>query len=132
MRRRSARSACARRQERPPDSRSQRSAALTDEVQAHGPLVRARLLGPAQELCDRLPTLVAVIAGQLVDVHVDEAVSVGAFEVACEVERVGDRLLTMIEGYCDRFAQDGRQLVQARNVAARDVDAEWKRQPGLQ
>src|SRR5439155_1911236 len=97
-RRHGARSACARLRELPRGSRS-------DELDAHGPLVRARLLGAPQQLLDGVTSLVSVVAGELVDVHVDEAIGGLGIELACEAECISRRLLTIREPGLDRLPQ---------------------------
>src|SRR5512133_393194 len=86
----------------------------------------------AEKLLDGLAAFVAVVARQLVDVHVDELRRVVVAEVAREGERVPRRLLAVLEPGVDRVEQHVRQLVPARHVAAYDVDAERKRQARLE
>ena len=74
--------------------------------------------------------LVAVVARQLVDVHVDEAVAALGVHAAAEAERVLERLLAMLERGVDRLAQDLRHVARRllAEVAPHGVDAERKRQ----
>src|SRR5207244_10807909 len=63
-----------------------------------------------QQLLDRLPPFVAVVACVLVDVHVDEAVAPRGIHAAAEAERILERLLAVLERGVDRLAQDVRHL----------------------
>src|SRR5581483_2513552 len=107
---RSGRSACGLPRGRPPG-------ASGDELHVD---VRA---GAREELTDRLPALVAEVAREVVHVHADELVAALGVHAATEAERIVDRL-----------AEDGGDLSQGRvaEVAARRVDAERQRQPGLE
>src|SRR5512133_3263691 len=86
--------------------------ASRDEDQLHGMSVEADRLGAPEQLLDSLATLVAVVLGQLVDVHADEPVGEPLVEAAPEAHCVPHRLLTVVETGADRLAQDLRQVVQ--------------------
>src|SRR5581483_2985995 len=118
---RSGRSACGLPRGRPPG-------ASGDELHVD---VRA---GAREELTDRLPALVAEVAREVVHVHADELVAALGVHAATEAERIVERLVTVLERSVDRLAQDGGDLSQGRvaEVAARRVDAERQRQPGLE
>ena len=107
---------------------------LADELDPNGLLVGAELLRPQQQLADRLAALVAVLAGELVHVHADEAVGQLEVEAAPELERVLHRLAPVVEPGLDRLAQDVGEVEQrvGPEVAAGDVRAERQRQPGLE
>src|SRR6266511_2344842 len=105
---------------------------LAHELDSHGLRVRPGGLRAAQKLFDGRPTLVPVVARELVHIHLDEAVRRLFVEVAGEPERIRGRLLAMLEARADRVAQHLRQLVNSRNISPRGVDAQWKRQPGLE
>src|SRR5262245_43130150 len=59
-----------------------------DEVDVDGPLERADRLAAAHQLADGLATFLAVVLGQLVHVHPDEAVAELGVEAPAELERV--------------------------------------------
>src|SRR2546423_3053512 len=83
---------------------------LADELELNGRRKRAELLAPAQQFRDRLAAFVAVVAGQLVHVHADEAVGECGVEAASESERVLHRLGAILEPGLDRLAQHLREL----------------------
>src|SRR3954452_22005622 len=85
---------------------------LSDELDPNGLLVGAERLGTAQQLPHRLAALVAVVAGQLVHVHADEAVGQLVVEAAAVLERVLHRLVAVVEPGLDRLAQDRGELEQ--------------------
>ena len=95
---------------------------------------RTDRLAAAEQLRDGLPALVAVVLGQLVDVHLDEPVGDRDVDAAAELERVLECLLPVVETALDRVAQDVREIVQPllSDVPAGDVDTERQRQTGLQ
>src|SRR5438874_995295 len=107
---------------------------LADELDLDGLLVGAELLRPAQQLAHRLPAFLAVVAGELVHVHGDEAIGELGVQAAAELERVLHRLVAVVEPGLDRLAQNVRDVEQRARpeVATRDVRAERQRQPGVQ
>src|SRR4051794_6048961 len=107
---------------------------LSDELDPNGLLVGAERLGAGKKLPHRLAALVAVVAGQLVHVHADEAVGQLGVEPAAVLERVLHRLLAVVEPGLDRLAQDVGELEQrvGPKVPPGDVRAERQRQPGLE
>ena len=104
------------------------------KLSSTGRRVEADRLGAAEQLGHGLASLVAVVLGQLVDVHADEAVGEPLVETAPELHRVLHRLLAVVEPGADRFAQHLRQVVQhlLAEIAPRDVDAERQRQARLE
>src|SRR5512132_4124739 len=105
---------------------------LTNELDPDGLRERADLLTAAQELADRAPPLFAVVLGQLVHVHADEAVGQLVVEAATELERVLERTLAVVEARADRLGEHVGQLAQrvGPEVAPRHVRAERQRQAG--
>ena len=81
---------------------------------------------------DRHPALVAVVLGELVDVHLDEPIGDGLVDPAAELERILERLVAMVEAAADRLGEHRREVGQAPDVPARDVDAERQRQARLE
>src|SRR5438094_6677311 len=84
----------------------------SDELDPNGLLVGAELLRSAQQLAHRLPAFLAVVAGELVHVHADEAVRELRVEPAPVLERVLHRLVAVVEPGLDRTAQDVRDVEQ--------------------
>src|SRR5439155_18568526 len=107
---------------------------LADELDPNGLLVGAELLRPAQQLAHRLAAFLAVVAGELVHVHADEAVGELRVQATPVLERMLHRLLAVVEPGLDRLAQDIRDVEQRARpkVATRDVRTERQRQPGVQ
>src|SRR5262245_66696502 len=64
-----------------------------DELDLDGTLEGARFLAATKELGDRLAPLLAVVLGQLVDVHAHELVGELRGQAAAVPERVGERPL---------------------------------------
>src|SRR3954470_23575104 len=107
---------------------------LAHEVELDAGGEGTQLLAAAEELLHRLPTLLAVIAREVVHVHGDEAIGELGVEPAAEPERVLHGLGAVGQAGLDRLAQDLGELVQdvGPEVAARHVDPEWKRQTRLE
>ena len=100
-----------------------------------GRLEGARPLAAAEELGHRLPTLVAVVLGQLVHVHADEAVGEPGLEPAPELERVLERFLARRRArprIDSRRTSDSVAERLLAQIPPRDVDPERQRQPGLE
>ena len=78
---------------------------------------------------DRLPALVPVIVGQLVDVHADEAVGKLDVEAAPVLERVLHRLAPVARARRDRLVQDPESSISfvRPEITPRDVRAERQR-----
>ena len=93
---------------------------------------RADRLAAPQQLGDGGAPFVAVVLGQLVDVHLDEAVGDRLVDAAPELQRVLERLVAVLEPAPDRLAEHLGELADAVDVAAHDVDAERQRQAGLE
>ena len=102
------------------------------EVQLHGIGERPNRLAAAEQLGDGGSALLAVVLRQLVDVHLDEAVGDRLVDAAAELERVLERLVAVLEPAVDRLGEHLGEVVDAVDVAARDVDAERQRQPRLE
>ena len=78
------------------------------------------------------PPDVAVVAGQLVDVHRDEAVGRLAVDPAPEPLGVLERLVAVVEPDADRLAEHRRDVAEPlAEVPPRGVHAERQRQAGL-
>src|SRR5215208_3242442 len=81
--------------------------------------------GATQQLVHREPTLVPVVARELVDVHRDEPIGGLAVDPAPEPQRVLHRLVAVVESGADRLAEHrGHVLEASAEVPPRDVDAE--------
>src|ERR1051326_6410636 len=105
-----------------------------DEAELDRPVVEPRRRRAAEQLLDRLAPLVAVVLGQLVDVHADETVGEPLVETAAALHRVAHGLLAVVEPGADRLAEHLRKLVEflLPEVPACDVDAERQRQSRLE
>src|SRR5215210_3214263 len=103
-----------------------------DELDVDCAFVHAEPLGAPEQLPDRLPALVAIVARELVDVHADEAVAELRVETAAELKRVGHRLVAVLEARLYRLAEDHGQVLESlvADVAAGDVHPERQREPG--
>ena len=66
-------------------------------------------LAAAQQLGDGRAPLVAVVLGELVHVHLDEAVGDGLVDAAPELERVLERLVAVLEPAADRLGRARRR-----------------------
>src|SRR5687768_8170081 len=95
------------------------------EVEPHRLRERADRLAASEQLLDRAAALVAVVACELVDVHVDEAGGRLLVDPAAEPHRVARGLAPVREARLDRLEQHGGEVVQAvAEVTASQVDAE--------
>src|SRR6187401_2194883 len=107
--------------------------ALREEAELDRVLVKAHRLRACEQLTNRRAPLVAVVLGELVHVHPDEAIGETFVDPATELHRVLHPLLAIREPRTDRLAQDLRQVVQLllAEVAPGDVDPERQRQTRL-
>src|SRR6478736_5615807 len=102
---------------------------LADELDPDGLRERTDLLAAAQELANRAPALFAVVLGQLVHVHADEAVGQLVVEAAPELKRVLERTLSVVEAREDRLGEHVGELTQGLRpeIAPRHVRAQRQR-----
>src|SRR5436190_16509782 len=70
---------------------------------------QAGRLGVSQQTPDRLPTTIAIVQREVVDVHPDEAVGAFAIEAAPKLHRVIDGFLAMVETKRDAVVQEARE-----------------------
>ena len=88
----------------------------------------APMLGAAtQQLGHGAATLVAVVSGEVVDVHRDEAVGDGGVDAPTELQRVLERFGAVVEPRLNRLAEHVGQLAEPLHVASHDVHAERQR-----
>ena len=70
-------------------------------------------LAAAQQLGDGHAALVAVVLGELVDVHLDEPVGDRLVDPAAELQRVLERVLAVFEAAADRLGEHVREVGEA-------------------
>src|SRR4029434_666307 len=104
---------------------------LTNELDPDGLRERADLFTAAQELANRAPPFFAVVLGELVHVHADEAVGQLVVEAATELAGGLGRWLTVVEARADRLGEHVGELAQRvwPEIAPSHVRAERQRQP---